>query len=316
MWLIIHWCELHLRSNIISINKWNVNRAQGRKLLLRDSISLYKWGQLYFFDNITQNLRDRITCSCFHQCILGNRVGGYLADQLSGFLRLLDIQRLWGLPADALHPAQIGPVLFLNKDPRSFHFYSPVVHFFSITQVFIWMSNHKTNLALESIGLLCPGDVHVRRQSRILVEESPVVGLGCQVLSLLCMADVQHIQIHAAWIESLNDTRFEASSCGFKLRRRSLVIGVIPTFKKKAYLLLAQQILNVSENVKALVTVWKESKWKRSNADVLDNNAEITNIFMFKKKLQYLPLKWPWMLNKNPICFFKKTTFFMHFRPP
>lgn len=51
-------------------------------------------------------------------------------------------------------------------------------------------------VALQSIGLLSPGNIHVRGESRILVEESPVLGLGRQVLSLLGVADVQHIQIN------------------------------------------------------------------------------------------------------------------------
>lgn len=63
-------------------------------------------------------------------------------------------------------------------------------------QDFDWMPNNETYIALQSVGLLSPGDVHVGWQSRILVEESPVVGLGCQVLSLLGMADVDHVQIN------------------------------------------------------------------------------------------------------------------------
>lgn len=61
---------------------------------------------------------------------------------------------------------------------------------------FNWMPNNKTYIALQSVGLLSPGDVHVGWQSCILVEESPVVGLGCQVLSLLGVADVDHVQIN------------------------------------------------------------------------------------------------------------------------
>lgn len=58
------------------------------------------------------------------------------------------------------------------------------------------MSNYEAYIALQSIGLLSPGNIHVRGQSRILMEESPVFGLGCQVLSLLGVADVQHIQMN------------------------------------------------------------------------------------------------------------------------
>lgn len=60
---------------------------------------------------------------------------------------------------------------------------------------FIWMSDNETYIALEVVGLLGPGNIHVGCRSRIVVEESPVVRLGCQVLSLLGMADVQHVQV-------------------------------------------------------------------------------------------------------------------------
>lgn len=57
-------------------------------------------------------------------------------------------------------------------------------------------SNSETYVALQLVGLLSPGDVHVRWQSRILMEEGLVFGVSCQVLSLLGVADVQHVQIN------------------------------------------------------------------------------------------------------------------------
>lgn len=53
----------------------------------------------------------------------------------------------------------------------------------------------KSYITLQPVGFLCPGDAPVCGQSRVLVEEGPVVGLGCQVLSLLGVADVDHVQI-------------------------------------------------------------------------------------------------------------------------
>lgn len=60
---------------------------------------------------------------------------------------------------------------------------------------FAWdKTSNDTHLALQLIGLLGPGNVHVRWQCCVLVEDSPVIGLSCQVLSLLSMADIQHVQ--------------------------------------------------------------------------------------------------------------------------
>lgn len=58
------------------------------------------------------------------------------------------------------------------------------------------MTKCETYVTLQPVGLLSPGHAHVRGQSGVLVEESPVVGLGCQVLGLLGVADVDHVQIN------------------------------------------------------------------------------------------------------------------------
>lgn len=44
----------------------------------------------------------------------------YLTDDVTSFPGLHDIQRSGRLPADTLHPVQIGSVLFLNKKKREF----------------------------------------------------------------------------------------------------------------------------------------------------------------------------------------------------
>lgn len=46
-------------------------------------------------------------------------VVAYLTHELTGLLRLPHVQRLRGLPADAFHPVQIGPVLLLHKQQRT-----------------------------------------------------------------------------------------------------------------------------------------------------------------------------------------------------
>lgn len=119
----------------------------------------------------------------------------YLADELPSFLRLLDVQGFWGFPADALHPVQIWPVLFLKMDTHATNSFSnswPV----AAKKYQCWLSlDGVTYIALQPVGLLGPGHIHVTGQSRVLMKESPVVGVGCQVLSLLGVADVYHVQV-------------------------------------------------------------------------------------------------------------------------
>lgn len=50
-------------------------------------------------------------------------------------------------------------------------------------------------ITLQPIGFLSPGDAPVCRQSCVVVEEGPVVGVGCQVLSFLGVANVDHVQV-------------------------------------------------------------------------------------------------------------------------
>lgn len=63
--------------------------------------------------------------------------------------------------------------------------------------IVIFAPGEETYVALQSVGLLRPGDVDVSWQGRVLVEGGPVVGLGGQVLSFLRVADVQHVQVNA-----------------------------------------------------------------------------------------------------------------------
>ena len=117
--------------------------------------------------------------------------GRYLADELSSFLRLLHVERLRRLPADALHPVQIGPVLFLETDAVQI---AQCLCQGTTSGVGTGGPVHETYIALESISLLRPGNAPISRQRGVLVQEGPVVGLGRQVLGLLGMADVHHIR--------------------------------------------------------------------------------------------------------------------------
>lgn len=80
-------------------------------------------------------------------------------------------------------------------NPRT---HSPVVNESLVkkTSCYDNVSDNETYIALQSVGLLSPGNIHVSWQSSVVMEESPVFGLGCQVLSLLGVADVQHIQVN------------------------------------------------------------------------------------------------------------------------
>lgn len=67
--------------------------------------------------------------------------------------------------------------------------------FFSLdTNAFFY--RRLTHVALQVVGLLSPGNVHVRGQASVVMQDGPVRRLRGQVLSLLCVADVQHVQIN------------------------------------------------------------------------------------------------------------------------
>lgn len=59
-----------------------------------------------------------------------------------------------------------------------------------MTCKFLKLSVYGTDVALQSIGLLCPGHIHVSWQRGVLVQECSVVVVCRQVLGLLGLADI------------------------------------------------------------------------------------------------------------------------------